>query len=656
MSRLIISALSLTLLLICVHEAAAAQRGLLLLDNFQQKVDLSYQFDTDQNKSKSTERHYLNESYTFDINYGIFDQRILNGHLSASMQFLQQNSSGSNELNSSTSAKQFQYNFSGKLYESSPASVGFHSSSTINAISRDFSPDYQVETDNLGVMAHIKNKLLPLEVSYERTLNHTSGLNQNYSITNNTFGFLASNDYKNTGRTDLRLSANKDVTDVGNVTSENQQFNVGLTNANTFFTQSKPLNMINAFSFSEQNSSVYSKALGLSHSLSWIPGRALTLGFNYSFSNHARDNQKDELQRVQITLTHRLFQSLETSMDITAKRNNLSIGPEDETTGTINLRYNKLLPLDSRLKVDLRQQYGVTTRAFVTGQVTAIDEAHTIDASKVFTLQHPNANVGSIVILNSNPLTHPLPYVLDIDYRIIVIGAQTQISTDIPGSQITVGDKLNISYNYQVDPRVSYATNSRGVSSTLSLFSNKYSVFAMWQESYQTMLSGHSTTVNFTEQSSYQIGFSSQFDKGEFTSDYSSTTSTGDQQQSLYGSIRYGGGTGRGASYMLSATNRYSLITSSDITGHNTREQRTNRTSVSATYNTTLLNTIICMLTTQYAMERISLSRDDVSLSMRLQWRAGKLSLSLLSQLFYRKNVSDWALDEHVRFDLTRYF
>ena len=78
--------------------------------------------------------------------------------------------------------------------------------------------------------------------------------------------------------------------------------------------------------------------------------------------------------------------------------------------------------------------------------------------------------------------------------------------------------------------------------------------------------------------------------------------------------------------------------------------------SVSAAYNTRLLSSILCMLTTQYIMERGVTSSDNASVSMRLLWRAGKLSISMLSQIYMKKDQDNWGFDEHVKLDVSRTF
>jgi hypothetical protein len=651
-----ISACSLILLLFFAHEAAAAQHALILLDNIQQNVQTSYQLDARQIRSGSTVHQNLNESYNFDMDYGIFDPRILNGRLSTTMQFSQQYNNGSDVSSSSGSGMQFQYNFSGKLYDNSPAPLYFGSSSAINLISPEFGRDYHIVTDSYTVSTLVKNKTLPLELSYNKVLSHTIGLDQNYSTENDRFSFNASNENNSTGRTELRLLANRDITDVENVSSDIQQFSIGLTNAIVFFKSSKPLSMSNSISYSEQGGRTYSKGLSLTHGLTWTPGRALTLGLGYSFANHERDMQNDQLQKARIFLTHRLFESLETGMEIESKKNNLSTGHEDETTGMLNLKYNKQLPSASRLNIDFRQSYGVTSRAFTSGVVSEFDEPHTVDPSKLFLLQNLNALVASIVIRNADPLTHPLPYVQDVDYQITVVGSQTLISANLTGSGINAGDKLLITYNYKVNPQVRYATNSRGATSNLSLFSNKYRLYASWQELYQTFLGGaEGGGINLSGTSYYQLGMGTQFANGEFIGEYSVTNSNDDRQQALYSMIRYGGRVGADG-YVLTVTDRYSIITTAAVAGSAAKDQNSNRLSLSASYNTWLLSAISCMLETMYVMERGTLSRDDVSLSMRLSWRSGKLALALVSQAFFKMTDTEHAVDEHVRFDLTRYF
>ena len=161
-----------------------------------------------------------------------------------------------------------------------------------------------------------------------------------------------------------------------------------------------------------------------------------------------------------------------------------------------------------------REEYTVTSRAFLSDSVTAVDEPYTVDASKIFTLQNLNAITVTISVKNADVLTHPLPYAENTDYRITVVGAQTEISANIANSQIKVGDKLLITYTYQVAPQIRFATNTRGANSNLSLFSSKYRIFASWQETSQSLLEGRSAGVNLVGQTSYMLCVGRVFRKG----------------------------------------------------------------------------------------------------------------------------------------------
>ena len=71
------------------NSAAQSARGLILLNNFQQDVNFSYQFDGQTSNSRTSETyfrdHRITEAYRFNVDYGLYSRRLLKGHLFAEL-------------------------------------------------------------------------------------------------------------------------------------------------------------------------------------------------------------------------------------------------------------------------------------------------------------------------------------------------------------------------------------------------------------------------------------------------------------------------------------------------------------------------------------------------------------------------------------------
>lgn len=658
MRSVIVFSLTLILLTCCTTGVMAAQRGLFLLGQYRQWVDLSYQYDGTQAETNSSGQHRFTEDYHFDIAYAVYNPRILNGRFTADVRTDQTKFTGTGTSPGISSGVGFLYNLAGVAFDRSSHPIDFFTTSSISEEPQEFTRGYQVKTDAYGAGLSLLNTHLPLRVSFDRLTNETDGLPVDFRQTHNRVLINLSHKYGSRSLTQLDISAVKDtyqaLTGANSGFTNNYSFSLG--NNLSLLPSSRNLTLDSHLKVVEQSGDNPSNEWNVQESLLWQPGKALTSGLDYTHDNLEYSGLNQQSDNGRAWVQHRLFESLTTGMEVRARRDTLSSGYEQEVAGRFSLNYKKVLPSSSLLTLEGYEQYGVTDRRFGDGRLTAVNESHQANAFfQPFTLKNPNVDLTSIVIRNKDPLANQnQPYVEGTDYQVQTVGNLTQIAT-FPGSRIKEGATLLVTYAYTVDPAVQFATNAHSASGNLWLFSNKYRFYGRWEEVTFDLLSGRADQVNLPAQRAYHFGFETKVDELFMGLEYTNIDSDNDKEQSIQGTLRYTGQLGTD-NYSVFVTDRYTLIEPTAFTGPGTSERDENNLNAGGIYNTRLFNSILCSVAANYFNVRGLYDRDDFSGSLRLSWGMGKLRIMLLAQAYFRDNAGSWTSDEHVRFNLTRYF
>lgn len=73
-----------------------------------------------------------------------------------------------------------------------------------------------------------------------------------------------------------------------------------------------------------------------------------------------------------------------------------------------------------------------------------VDEPHTLDATRGFFLNQPDADSGTVQVRHA---LQPLVYTAGVDFVVTAVGRELRVEVP-PGSRIVVGDRLRVSYSY----------------------------------------------------------------------------------------------------------------------------------------------------------------------------------------------------------------
>jgi hypothetical protein len=165
-------------------------------------------------------------------------------------------------------------------------------------------------------------------------------------------------------------------------------------------------------------------------------------------------------------LTHVLYRNLTSNGYLSYQHESLPAGTIDYDQAAVRVAYQRRLPADGTLTVNLSDNRQLHDNKLTSSRVNVIDESHPapapLGAGNGFTLTQPFVDTASIVVVDARGGAR-LPTVAGVDYDLLTIGGVTRIIPRITSVVIQPGDPLLISYTYQVDPSIKYlAAGSSG--------------------------------------------------------------------------------------------------------------------------------------------------------------------------------------------------
>ncbi|RMF86814.1 MAG: hypothetical protein D6739_02615 [Nitrospirae bacterium] len=177
----------------------------------------------------------------------------------------------------------------------------------------------------------------------------------------------------------------------------------------------------------------------------------------------------DETVTYRAELTHRLYASVTTTLQVEKVKNRLDAGFQDVESGGFHVAYRKRLPL-GRLALG----YGITKlrnkQDFSGSTITVTGERHTFGESpeggRVITLGHDLVDTDTISLADEDgfPLRDPVTgdeIQEGVHYRIETVGTLTRIRLLAPDGLFLVGQEVFVSYIFQPLPPIRIDTLAR---------------------------------------------------------------------------------------------------------------------------------------------------------------------------------------------------
>ena len=649
-------------LFLSAGDAPAAQRGLFLLGNFSQSLSFSYSFANQDSTSPGGREatstfSRFDEGYRAKLGYALLSPRIYNGHISAGVK-LDQETFSTHEGSSRTSGLGYTYSLDGVFFDTKPYPFSYVISSDTYHAELPFSSGYDVSIDTYSAAFQIRNKYLPMQTFYTKTISETTGLSINNRLTTDTISLWGTHRY---GRSDTQFTSawtenhSESLSSSGVAPASNAQMELQFTNR-LDLSNGRSLYTSGTF-LDEKNSDAMNRNLSINEAITWPLGKALTLGADYNsgyarFINIPRAQSTETVSNAgSVSLSHHLFQSLQSRLSLRGRQETQSEGKVTYYAGFASLSYNKSLPRDSNLQLSYNEAYSVIDRNLASNVLTAVDEKLAAQVFGKNLLANPEVIVTSIIVRDAN--NPVISYSEGKDYRIIQQGNLTGFDFSLLGSLITEGKQLLVTYDFRVNRSIAYASHTRGLDGTLFLDKGTYQLSAGFNQSNQDLLRGQADTLGLSDSKQYSVSAIWNYMQYYANLSYYRNDSTQSRDQYFEGLFRsqhyYGDNT-----IILLGRDRYSMY---GATATNKASHSDNTVSINASLLRNLRKYGLLQFNAGYVhFSAADFDKDEVNLESIYRWSRGKLSLEVSAKERWRFSPFQDLREDRFYIRIVRYF
>ena len=414
-------------------------------------VEISHQETESENSEPRTfDRYRFTEAIELDVAGYIVSSELLNfqlGGIFGPRQEILKGDSGSGDTNSML----FGYNGTMNLFPSKPISLLLFASRFEDQLIQSFGANTDSLGDTLGATLRLGNVLFPSTISVQQL--HTRFESKDSSSFENrrdeTRRFVEYNGSHNSEAWTARVTARaEDVDDesvppvgdyrvyAGDATASHRWgsfYEKHLRLSGGYFERQGNFSFRNA----SQNAAFY---WGLTDRLN------SSLEQNFDFSDS--DGEESTTYMTVFSLDHELYESLRTNFNALYERTGRDFGVRTSYGTNLDLNYEKRIPWNSIVSLDLGARYRYEDRAFDGVRTINTSENLAITGTLGNFLSNRNIDPDSIEVFESAGGVQLLE---GVDYTVDVVGDLTSI--DIPfTSPVEIGDELFVNYVYLSDP------------------------------------------------------------------------------------------------------------------------------------------------------------------------------------------------------------
>lgn len=632
-------------------------RGVLQYEGFNHWLNTSYDYSYNKTANSSSSNHALQESYNTSLQFALFDPRIFDANLQGIIDFDQNWSKDS--TSSSGSSTSYQYNFSGSGLNKSRIPFTLLSFHTTDTVQNTFTPPTTTDTAGNEFGISFLNDKLKSNFHYARnsTDSKTAGISS--SSTSNMYMYTAEHLYGTFSTTSFSAAFSDQSGGTSNgerLTSSNNS--LGLSNSLRFGTQ-KNYSLLSQFQLSNSmTDKLPLRNFTYSEAFDATLGRALYLNTTYTLTNYRSTDLAGQIQentqnQGDISITHKLFESLNTELHGTADLNKNSDGTDDRYSVWGDTTYNKKISTGSNLMLGVRKGYDLVDRNVSSGMTTVRDERHaTVHQGDVIQLALADGTLRSVSAVTSrNPI---FTYIEGVDYTVnytlgrITILSGGGVRIDMDGT----GTDLYITYTLYKDPKLKYSSDTLSLTSGLSLLDSRLNIGASWSKSGQTVISGpalnslqNSRSLSLYISGNYNPYFASFAYRNLVVGDLTS--------QAFEGNVMAHWQTAN-ANFSLTARDTYNVY---DAT-LNSVAYWDNNADMTISYSRYLMSNTMLTLQGNANDSRAELqpTKDSLSLRVNSQTVFNKITINLNGQTAWIFDQNGTTRNDSVHVDLTRYF
>jgi len=525
--------------------AMAWTRALLMVRDFHQWLDFSYEYDGRQTgggrgRNLHLQEHRLEESYHFDSAYAVYHPRVLVGRFGIDLGLNEDFSSGNDTATGGDYGTLLEYDLNGTFFDRRAYPLIFFSRREMSQVMRKYSRNYDLDTDSYGLNLHWRNLWLPLHLDYHHTESQTDGLELDRRQQLDTVTFSGSHMYKDLSSTQFDLYHSDDQTDYGSQENpeKNKTDEYNVSNILTWGKYVRRSSFASSYRYRDESGTSPVSSSKWRESLGWQLGRALRWSVDYENNRDKPLDLKRNEQVGRTWLEHRFYDSLTTRIKYEQRALDLDASSEDYFNGGLNLAYKKLLPAASRVDIAYDYSYAETKRKGEADQQFIIDEQVTMEAAGINYLDFFNIDADSLVVRSADRTTI---YQEGVDYTVNQVGMRTGLELTA-GSLISPGDQVSVDYFYLIDPGITFSSTGNQASFSLSLFSRRYRLYGNCYFMDQKLLDSDENLrgdLLLNDVTSWTIGAQSSLDYSIYGLEYVDYDATTDAWQSMEGYWRY---------------------------------------------------------------------------------------------------------------------
>ena len=645
----------LLLLLLLLVSSRAEAKGLLMIGAPLQYVDFAYSLQ----KSDTSRTQQMTPSYGLSMPFAVLDQTFLEGSFGGSVNYRQNKSTGASDSSSSASILGYSYNVGGIFLKETKAPLSFFASSSESSSQLDFAPTSTETFTSYGINGIIKHTILPMTYSFRHndsksdygtssfeTVQDESNISLSHSL-GELMSTTVSAAYQQTKNSGSVVAAN----------TESDQIMLNLTNTLLFSSISPRLGTL--------TSSVFSQNIGGSFPLdirtlteTYVSslGKGLLLQASYTIGSTENNLLSEQTKSGQISVEHRLFDSLRTRFNGTFNNTSNNRGSENSiSSGVALMTYTKQLPRDAVLQLEISD--GITVRDSKMNSIiqTQINEPiPVVSISQLYPLKNPRVVAGTIEVRDKTSLRL---FVSPNDYDIQVVGQITYLSIN-PSGAIHTGTVLFVTYDYQSDPSGKYTTDTKSASGSYTLFNGRYLFLAQYSESSSTTLSGGQGTYEPPASSLFRVAARANLDDLIFGVEYRNSEDFSTKQKTVEEYVLYTRRVNQNV-FDVQASDSYNMYSTTGATTSGTQSEMTQNTlTIGSTWSRPLFRYGRMLLTTNYQMVRGTLpSRDYVTSRFAYDMSLGKTTFHLdAGSVIRMAEAAKTQMNSFLNLSVRRYF
>ncbi|MGD0586528.1 MAG: hypothetical protein ABSA86_12275 [Oryzomonas sp.] len=627
--------------------------GVFLLEGFEHWVDTRYQF-TDHGSNTGTANsnsHTLLEEYNFNLYSAIVDPDIFDSNLAGTIGFNQDwyNNAGTGY---STDGTQYQYLFNGNGLRKSKSPFIIDSSRQINTVATQYGPAYTTDTTTNSFMILLQNDMLPSSFHFVRNTLDTSGGGFDSNTASNTFSYSAQHTY---GVSSTAFSGS--ISDGTSSIGDSHAINVSLTNALNWGTERRYSLLTSLQLQDSEYAGVPQDILTASENFTAPLGKALTFTAGCSISksstiDYLGQNSDTYSKAANAGLSHRLFESLVTSLTGKGSSDDILGGTETKYSGEAGLNYRKKLSEQNDLTAVVDYLYLVDDRQ-VASSITTVQDylLPGVTRGSTITLPLSGALLKTVISITNRvngalgiTFTEWSDYTVNYALGTIFILPGGRIDNPASGS----GMDLYISYTDFMDPSLKYAGRGLTASTNVTMFNGNYSLGLSYSQLNYTLLAG-SAQNSLRDTRTVLAQFSGIKDNFSFRL-AASNSMAGD----LHYDIVEGTGQYNWDTVSLTGVERYSIYGPSQSSS----AYRENSTQCTLSYIREFADFILFNASTNLSDVRNSLlkNNDNASLQLAAKIRINQLIVSIQGQTGWQFSGSAVTRDDLFKLMITRYF